>query len=182
MRANVCASLFIALLSRAFAYAPVAHAYDDSLVTVCFNAAVDKQFSPQALDACTRTIEDKTAPKHIHLVGLDCRAKLYATNGMLDRAAADLTAYIRLAPDEPGGYRQRGQLRMKQSDYRGAVADITSALNQKTHAQNASEWALAYYTRAQAFEQLGKLDRALADYRNAGLIGKEDAERLQARQ
>jgi tetratricopeptide (TPR) repeat protein len=180
-----CYGVFLCLFG-VFACAPLAHAYDDAALSQCFDAATDNKFSPEALEACNRVVADRTAPARAHLAALQCRGMLYETQGMLDQAASDFSEHIRLAPDESRSYVSRMNVRIKIGDYHGVVDDATVALEKNSLAHDAlagmtkGEVLAVYYVRAQALERLGEIDRAVADYRNAGSLGKEQVERLQA--
>lgn len=88
------------------------------------------------------------------------RANLYRQKGDYDSAIADLTAVI--GTDATiSDYSIRGDLYSEKGDYRNAIVDYTSAIKLKP------DFWQAYERRAQAYRNMGLVDRAVADERKA---------------
>ena len=110
----------------------------------------------------------------------------------LDKAIADFSEVIRLTPQEPDAYRDRGVARMSSQDFDGAIADFNEAIrldpkDSSTFVSRAAAWlskkqddkamadfdeairldpknADAYLLRASVRGQKGEFDQAIADF------------------
>ncbi|MCC6889394.1 MAG: tetratricopeptide repeat protein [Hyphomicrobiales bacterium] len=111
--------------------------------------------------ACTRLIESRKlrgpslAQAYMH------RASAYDRERQYDRAIADFTEAARHDPtnDNPWFYRALIFFFNKQ-DYQQAIADLTEALARKKDYVN-------YGMRGRAYERIGDLERALADFQES---------------
>jgi tetratricopeptide (TPR) repeat protein len=90
---------------------------------------------------------------HISTAAMPCGAK-----GELARAGEDYAEAIRLAPDKPGGFSGRGQIRLLTHDFVGAVADFGTALKLNPNDVN------SHINRGAALSLLGENLRALSDF------------------
>ena len=99
---------------------------------------------------------------------LDLRSVVFAALGEHDRAIADRTAIIRLNPSSLN-YRMRGVYALGHDPVL-AVADFTEVLLREP--QNGD----AYELRGIAYEEMGRLDLALADYRASQALDPKNAE------
>ncbi|MBN1680231.1 MAG: tetratricopeptide repeat protein [Anaerolineae bacterium] len=96
---------------------------------------------------------DLTAEDHFNQ-GLDC----YYRHDY-GRAITCYSRAIRLAPQNPNVYYNRGHARRHDGDLGGAIEDYTAAIRLAPHAID------IYYERAIAHTQNGDLHEAIADYR-----------------
>ena len=111
--------------------------------------------SPDALAACGRLIDAGSWGFYLS------RAQIYFRNGAYDPAISDLSAFIRLSPDNVKALNDRGLSYAKKGEYDRAIADYTEAIRLDRGS------ALAYSNRGSAYEKKGELDKALADFREA---------------
>ena len=98
------------------------------------------------------------------------RATLRRDLGNTDGALEDFAKAISLNPRNAGAYSGRGELYMRQHNMARAISDLDQAIR-------LSPSAAAYMLRAQAREEAGNLDQALADYRDASRL---DPKRISA--
>jgi tetratricopeptide (TPR) repeat protein len=111
--------------------------------------------SHDALSACTHLIDSG------RLVFLFSRAQIYFRNGMYDSAIADLSAFVRLNPNDVRALNDRGLNYEKKGEYDKAIDDYSEAIRLDKGS------ALSYYNRGRAYEKKSELDKALADFRDA---------------
>jgi len=95
--------------------------------------------------------------------------------GDYDRAIAEYTRAIEIAPDYMGAYCARGYARSLQEDYDGAIADYTRAI------ELAPDDAWAYNARGWTYVRVEDWDRAIADYTRAIELDSSDATAYAAR-
>jgi lipoprotein NlpI len=81
--------------------------------------------------------------------------------GDFAHALADFNQAIRLKPQEPQIYDERGELRSVNNDDAGAMTDFNEAI------QLDAKFAAAYNDRGNTYFDDGKIDKALADYGSA---------------
>ena len=98
------------------------------------------------------------------------RATLRRDLGNTDGALDDFAKAISLNPRNAVAYSGRGELYMRQHNMARAISDLDQAIR-------LSPSAAAYMLRAQAREEAGNLDQALADYRDASRL---DPKRISA--
>ena len=102
------------------------------------------------------------------------RATLRRDLGNTDGALEDFAKAISLNPRNPGAYSGRGELYLRQKNYAARQFPIsTSALQLAPNMSN-------YMLRAQAREEAGNLDQALADYREASRLDPKSVSALTA--
>ncbi|HEV2992268.1 MAG TPA: tetratricopeptide repeat protein, partial [Candidatus Angelobacter sp.] len=85
------------------------------------------------------------------------RALIYGNKGDLDHAIQDFTELIRLKPDLPDAFANRGWLYERRRDYIQAILDLTEALRMKPDLE------LALVNRGAAYENSGDSTRAIND-------------------
>lgn len=88
---------------------------------------------------------------------LHIRAFAHFYLGKPDQALADIDRVLEFDPNYMDGYRLRGEVRVAQNDFRGAVDDFTLALKASPRS------AELFYGRAHAYERLEEIEKALAD-------------------
>ena len=85
-------------------------------------------------------------------------------------AIASLTEAIRLDPDLPDAYYNRGLARRRKGELDGAIKDYGEAIRLNP------EFADAYYGRGITYGKKGELDKAVADFTEAIRLNPKDAE------
>jgi tetratricopeptide (TPR) repeat protein len=89
------------------------------------------------------------------------RGNAYRDTEQLDRAIADFSEVIKLAPTDARGWRNRGMLRLYKNDNKGGLADYDKAL------QLDPADAVSWNNRGQARMRLGDKRGAIADFKKA---------------
>jgi tetratricopeptide (TPR) repeat protein len=100
--------------------------------------------------------------------------KQAAVKAGLDKAFRDFTEAIRVDPDYPGGYTERGMILFKRGESERAIADYTAALTRDAN------YAPALRGRGMAHLYRGATDLAIADPTKAILLAENDPSRLSA--
>jgi tetratricopeptide (TPR) repeat protein len=95
-----------------------------------------------------------------------------ATADDLEKAVRDFTEAVRIDPNYPGGYSERGQALFELGETDRAIADYSAALK---HDPN---YGPALRGRAMANLYRGATDRALADFSRAIQVAEIDPNRL----
>lgn len=98
------------------------------------------------------------------------RAEVFQKKHDLEHAFADLTEAIRVAPpDDPNPYEQRATVRAATGNLPGVIDDLNAAIRiDPTHFKD-------YINRGFAYEQMGQIDKALADYMKAHEVNDKSA-------
>jgi tetratricopeptide (TPR) repeat protein len=160
-----CASFALATLLAAAPLSGTASAYvtvfDSSSANACYQHARDDLSSPEALDDCNSALSEalnsrNRAGTHVN------RGIIFMNRDAYDRALADFDRAIALEPTLAEGHINRGAALLAQHDYAGAIAAIDRGL-----ALDPEDPSRAYYNRAVAHEELGRLRAAYEDYRRA---------------
>jgi tetratricopeptide (TPR) repeat protein len=141
--------------------------YGESPVRACGEAAElsAKSGTPSfvGLAACTDAVQNPLALTEGELAASYLnRSVLLLAAGNHDAAITDASAALRLQPDLTEAFLDRAAAFMAKRRFSDAVADLTRAL-----ALAPKQPAEAYYDRACAREELGDLQGAYADYREA---------------
>lgn len=130
---------------------------------LCYEAA-DSAMQPQPGDF--RRCDE--ALRHDSLTGYETvathvnRGILHLRRGRVDVAIADFDTAMRLDPEQPEAYLNKGAALIRRENPGEAVGLFTVALE-----RNTSRPAIAHYGRAVANEQLGNLRDAYLDYQRA---------------
>jgi tetratricopeptide (TPR) repeat protein len=98
------------------------------------------------------------------------RADLHLALGQFDRAIADYSKAIEMAPREASYYNYRAWAYFKAGKAAKGLPDAKKALELQPN------YARALDTRASIFEALGRREEAIADFRRALTIGTDDPE------
>jgi tetratricopeptide (TPR) repeat protein len=138
----------------------------NSFARTCYDAAESRFGGADALRDCDMALQQE------NLGGSD-RVATYVNRGILklrltnvDGAVADFDRAIRLDPDQPEAYLNKGAALLKLPDgQKRAVALFSTALEKKT-----SRPAVAHYGRAIAHELNGRIRDAYRDYRQASAL------------
>jgi Tfp pilus assembly protein PilF len=145
-----------------------------------------KAASQQHLDACTKSVGDVAIAACTRIIGdqkesTANRAKAfygrgfsYNFKGDYDRAIADFSEVLRIAPNNPIAFSGRGKAHYMKGDFDRAISDY-----------NEADDLLAfdgmyldpedYYYRGDAYAKKGDLDSAITDYTEAVRLKPQDA-------
>jgi len=117
--------------------------------------------TPEAkVEACTKAISSGQLNADNAARALSNRGNAYLALGQIDRAIADYTNAIKLAPSAVG-YFNRGNAYLKKEDYANAESDYTACLKLDPN------FVDAYLSRGVTFLNRGQYDRAIQDYNEA---------------
>lgn len=145
----------VALLSLASSpsFAAVSEPDDDPLIdpAPCVNAATDGD-ADKIIAACTPLIDQDRTAKQDRVKALLARAAAFDRKQQPDRALADYDAALGLDATKADAFNARGELRRRQGNRRGALADFTAALKHDPQHQAARANAKSL---AQELERLG---------------------------
>ena len=103
-------------------------------------------------------------------LGYALRANKYEAAGQFDRAIADYSKAIQMAPRDASYYNYRAWAYFKAGKAAKGLPDAKKALELQPN------YARALDTRASIYEALGKREEAIADFRRALSIGTDDPE------
>lgn len=161
MRIFPCLAAAAALIpGAAFASSMV---IGSGLARMCFEAADAERATPATLDICNRAINDEP-------LSFDDQVATYVNRGIIrarlndwSGALSDYDRAIRLDPDQPEAYLNKGALVLKtQQDWRQARMLFEAAIQRRTKRPE-----FAYYGRAITNELAGDYASAMADYQKA---------------
>lgn len=133
------------------------------LARMCYDAAEAERATPGTLDACNRALGEEP-------LSFDDQVATYVNRGIIRArmndfagALSDYDHAIRLDPDQPEAYLNKGALVLKtQDDWRQARDLFDAAIERHTRRPE-----LAYFGRAITNEMAGDLAGAMADYQKA---------------
>lgn len=148
-----------------------AHAADSPEMTLCMDD--DKDNAPR-IAACTKVIGDTATVGDARIDALVARGMLFDDEEQFEKAIADFTEALKLAPDDHTVLVLRGNSHDGNGAPQLAIADYTAAI------KVAPDDAAAYYNRATVYEDLGDKAKAIADYTKAIEIDPEYAEAKEA--
>ena len=86
------------------------------------------------------------------------------------RTAADYDELIRLDPDNPNAYYERGDFYYEMDEYKKAITDYSKAIELNP------QYVSAYFNRAYAYGEIGDYDKAIADYNKTIELDPNDAQ------
>jgi tetratricopeptide (TPR) repeat protein len=111
----------------------------------------------EILEGCTEIINaGQEAPEHLAMA-YTFRGAVYADQQMYDKAIADYTQAIRLAPTDPIAYFDRGVAFAMVTKLDASINDFTQAITLKP------DYARAYLDRGRVYEMKGDKQSAQAD-------------------
>jgi tetratricopeptide (TPR) repeat protein len=168
------------LLVSALAAAPAAAAITvlgNSSARLCYEAA-EKEMPPQRmeLENCERALADEALSRQDTVATHVNRGILLARRGDITAAVADFDRASTLDPNEPEAYLNKALVLTLKANQAGVALPLfTLALERKTKRPE-----LAYFGRAAAYEELGNVRSAYADYTTAASMApKWDAPRAE---
>lgn len=124
---------------------------------------------PRVIQACTESLDHDLLHGDARSIVLASRAQAYFAHGSLQRARADYTAAIKLAPRNADLYYDRGLISAAQSDDQAASRDFDTSLAID------SNFVPALLQRARLHVAQGDFNSALADYSRAILLQPKNA-------
>ena len=102
---------------------------------------------------------------------LKLRAELLSKLNRNDEAIEDLSLAVEIFDEDEDAYRMRGDQYLKQKKYKQAIKDYTTAIEISPRFARAS-----YQARANAYKQMGDLDKAASDQKKADELDTKPAE------
>lgn len=134
----------------------------------CYRAAAERRSA--GLGECTRALDRDLLDPRNRAATFVNRGILYLARGEQERALADFNRAIVTDPRLAEAYTHRGLAQLMLRNYQAAVTDITHGLSMTP---GPAETHKAYYTRAVAYEELGNIRAAYADYRHANELAPQ---------
>ena len=113
-----------------------------------------------SITACSRLLSRSST--RVHAAAFHNRGLAWAAKENLDQAISDISAGLRLDPQRPYRWQERGELYTQQGKYQQGIADITEAIR-----LDPTPRAFRFQTRAEAYRGAGDLTRAIADFNEA---------------
>lgn len=135
----------------------------NSSARACYEAA-DSSSAPDAgaMQACDNALRNEALDAHDVVATHVNRGILRLRRNQVDLAMADFDSAIRIDPNEPEAYLNKGAVFMRMENAGAALPLFNAALE-----RNTSRPELAHYGRAIAHETLGNVRAAYDDYRRA---------------
>jgi tetratricopeptide (TPR) repeat protein len=119
----------------------------------------------RAIGFCTSAIESRQLAPAALANAFDDRCWARDKLGQYDLAIADCDAALKLSPQAPFAFGNRGTAYLHKGQYERAIADYDRSL--ALFAARGSGGAEFYFCRAIAYSRLGQKDRADVDFRRA---------------
>ena len=139
---------------------------------LCFEAA-DSPLTPDFRDVrrCDEALAHDSLSQYEIVATRVNRGILRLRRGMVDEAITDFDEAMRLDPEQPEAYLNKGAALLRRQNASEALQLFTVALDRRT-----SRPAIAHYGRAIANEQLGNVRAAYNDYRAASELAPDWAD------
>ncbi|GAB1542590.1 hypothetical protein NUACC21_52640 [Scytonema sp. NUACC21] len=110
----------------------------------------------KAIEACNRAIKINSQPLQYIL-----RGEIHLNMGDTQQAIQDFNEALRLQPDNPFAYRQRGLAKAQEENYQGALGDLNKAISLQL------DNAYAYVDRGIIYSQMGNQVAFMEDFNKA---------------
>lgn len=152
-----------ALLAAAAPAGAAVTVIGSSAARMCYEAA-DSPLSPSrdALEHCDMALGGEALARNDIVATYVNRGILRSRMGDTRGALRDFDEALALDPNQPEAYLNKGVVLIRQDSANAALPLFTMALEKKTRRP-----ALAYYARGMAYEDLGNIKLAYADYKRA---------------
>lgn len=134
----------------------------------CFEAASARQPGAPALAACTAVLEGERLAPAQQAASLVNRGIIHMQMKNLEAAIADFDAAIALKPDTAEAWVNKGIAHIRKGDDAAAAALLSKGLE-----LGPENPAVAHYSRAYAYEGLGRLREAYEDYGRAAALAPD---------
>jgi len=163
LRMAALALIVLAFLPAAFAqYA--AQVFGSGYARDCYEAVKDRKHDAvKALQTCDVALEQEQISERNRAATHVNRGILFMRGGQHDRAMADYRKGLAIAPGMPEAEINLGAALY----YLGRFEEAVAALDRGIAVENIVARAAAYYNRAIALEQLGRVEQAYSDYKTA---------------
>ena len=163
LRMAALALIVLAFLPAAFAqYA--AQVFGSGYARDCYEAVKDRKHDAvKALQTCDVALEQEQISERNRAATHVNRGILFMRGGQHDRAMADYRKGLVIAPGMPEAEINLGAALY----YLGRFEEAVAALDRGIAVENIVARAAAYYNRAIALEQLGRVEQAYSDYKTA---------------
>lgn len=167
-----CTSAAAPPVSRFAAQAPSSWSSASLVATAraraCFEAATARQPGADALAACTSVLEGERLAPAQQAASLINRGIIHMQMKNLDAAIADFDAAIALRPETAEAWVNKGIAHIRKGDDATAAALLSKGLE-----LGPENPAVAHYSRAYAYEGIGKLREAYEDYGRAAALAPD---------
>ena len=137
----------------------------------CYQAADGDGATIASLDACSRALTEEALTPQDRAATHVNRGILLLRRANLDQADADFDSALRLNPQEPEAWLNKAILNARYRKSADALPYVAKALENGTHRP-----AIAYFVRAMANEDSGKIGAAYQDFQRARTLDPKWAE------
>lgn len=137
----------------------------------CYQAADGDGATTASLDACSRALTEEALTPQDRAATHVNRGILLLRRANLNQADADFDAALRLNPQEPEAWLNKAILNARYRKSADALPYVAKALENGTHRP-----AIAYFVRAMANEDSGKIGAAYQDFQRARTLDPKWAE------
>jgi len=128
----------------------------------CYQAALAGDTRQQGIESCTRALQEESLAIRDRAGTLVNRGILQMGRGKETLADADFDAALKLDQSLPDAWLNKGFLRLRRGDGRGALPLLQNGID-----RGARHQAVAIFARGVAHEQMGEFKAAYADLRRA---------------
>ena len=128
----------------------------------CYQSALSGDTRNQAVDSCTRALEEEPLSVRDRAGTLVNRGIVLMERGQDVLADADFDAALRIDKELPDAWLNKGFLRLRRGDGRAALPLLQSGID-----RGAGHRAQAIFARGVAYEQMGEFKSAYADIKRA---------------
>lgn len=164
----LAALLFIVLPASAAAAQAITVIHSNDSAVRCYRAALNEDFDRRNIASCDTALDDPSLTTRNRVATHVNRGILYVHNGDFDQAIADYDAAIRLDPEEPEAYLNKGLAVLRLRDWARAAALLTQAIDLDTRVP-----AIAHLSRSYANELSGDIEAAYYDAVRAAELAPE---------
>jgi tetratricopeptide (TPR) repeat protein len=158
---GVAIALAVALTAPGYALASTL-VIGNGLASDCSHEAIKGRSDKQVLDLCTAALETQLMPREDTARTYVNRGVVYLRRGVYEAAERDFARAEKLWKELPEVYINRGAIRIRQSRFTEAVAELDRGIMLEPF-----EPEKGYYNRAVAKEALDDLQGAYMDFRKA---------------
>jgi tetratricopeptide (TPR) repeat protein len=132
------------------------------LSLLCYKSAMAEDGRSSAVESCTRALAEESLSRTDTAATYINRGIVLMSGSRLSEADADFDAALAIDRNLPDGWLNKGFLKLRQGDGRGALPMIQRAID-----AGAGNQALALFARGVAHEQMGELGPAYSDLSRA---------------